>query len=293
MRTNYEKKDLGKSFVLAVGVMLLAQMLLSLIFGGIKDESSAMPNWAFWLMQALYTLCIGSVAPLYAVLCKTNFVKATTIDKAPKIAHIGWGCLAGIFLIALMLPINEWFLDLIELTGLKRPSVDMPMEVVPMIFVSCLLPAVTEEITFRGTVAQSLATSKNKWAALAISGALFSIFHLNPAQTVHQFVLGAFLTLLAYRSGSIWTGSVVHLFNNLVAVVLMFTADETVFTNYGYLFVPIGLVGFVGCVYGYLRTTKSSWQCDEQQQVRDSSSLAMLVVAVTVCVALWILNLVV
>lgn len=305
-RVCYNKADLGFSFALAVSVMVLAQIVLSLAFSpAIDPETKVMEDWAFWCMQALYTLCLGSSALIYAKISKTNLFVATKLNAKPKLAHIGWGCLSVLFLIALMLPVNEWLMDLIESLGFNRPSVDMPVQAVPMVLVACVLPAFTEEIVFRGTVSQSLFDCKNKWGSLAVCGALFAIYHLNPAQTVHQFVLGAFLTLLVFRSGSLFTSVAVHFFNNIVAVVLTFVVtDEKNFTDYGIVLATVGLVGFALCVFGYLKTTKSSWQSkqgeehNQQEQVQTGKmqdkklSLACLIAAVAVCLALWIVNLV-
>ena len=302
-RLNYEKRDMGLSFALAVGVMIVASLALGLIFG---VEAS---GFTYWLMQALYTVIIGSAAFIYAAVTKTKVFVATKMNRAPKYAHVLWGCLATAFLVFCMTPLNRWLMDAIEAIGLKRPDVNLEKNVVGLLIVACLLPCFTEEIVFRGTVAQSLEGNKNKLASLAISGALFALFHANPAQTVHQFVLGALLTLLVYRSGSLWTSVIVHFFNNAFVVGLSYTyvgSDEfwNVQHNMGWVLALffVGIVGFALSVFGYLKTTKSVWQQDlrngetEQTDVaknvqRNASSTVLLCVAVAVCVALWVTNL--
>ncbi len=286
MRLLYDKNDLGKSFGLTVAVMLFANVILSLLFGNAEG------NFAYWLMQVLFQLSICAVAFVYAYATKTNVFSATSMNCPPKLAHIGWGCLSTTFLVALMLPVNDWFMQLIVLLGFREPSVDLPMQLVPLILFACLLPAVSEELVFRGTISKTLERNSNKAATLAVCGALFSLFHLNAAQTLHQFVLGAFLTLLVFRSGSVWTSSCVHFFNNLLAVVLSFVVkDEEVFCRYWYIFVPVGAIGFVCSIFGYCKTTKSSWKAAEECKT-DSSSVAILAAAVVVCAVLWIINLV-
>lgn len=296
-RLNYEKKDLGPSFAIAVGVMLVGSLVLGLIFGA--DST----GWKFWLMQGLYTVLIGSSAFIYAVATKTKVFVATRINKAPHYAHFLWGCLAVTFLIFAMTPLNNWLMDAIVAMGLKRPSVNLDDNIVGLLIVACLLPCFTEEIVFRGTVAQSLEGNRNKLGALAISGALFALFHANPAQTVHQFVLGAFLTLLVYRSGSLWTSIIVHFFNNALVVVLSYTyvgSDEfwNVQTNAAWVLALFfaGLVGFGLCVFGYLKTTKSVWQSEkdtEQTQEANGnvSNVVFLCVAVVICAILWLSSL--
>lgn len=312
-RLNYERKDLGFSFALTTFVMIAAALLLGFIFGA---ETG---GWKFWTMQALYTALIGASAILYAVLFKTNFASATRLNVKPRVAHALWGCGAVVFLVVCMSQINNLFLDLIELTGLTRPSVELEDNLAGLIICACILPAFAEEVVFRGTVAQSLYESKNKLGALAISGALFAVFHANPAQTLHQFVLGAFLTLLVFRSGSLWTSVIVHLFNNAFVVAMSYTplgADEfwnlKTNTKVALPLLIVGIVGFALCVFGYIKTTKSCWgkreavaeersENDEAPQEEQSqkpilsdyrkSSDATLYVALFVCLVLWLAQL--
>ena len=303
-RLSYERRDLGYSFALATTIMVAASLALNLIFGG--DTT----GWKFWVVQALYTVFIGGSAFVYAAISKTDMITATKFDQRPPVAHVLWGCAAVAFLICCMTPINGLFIDLIENIGLHRPSVELEDSLVGMLICACILPAFTEEIVFRGTIAQSLRRHDSKVGALAIGGALFAVFHANPAQTLHQFMLGALLTLLALRSGSLWTSVIAHLFNNLVVVVLSYTpwgADDFWSFEYNRQFVTIamivGIVGFILCVVGYTLTTKSRWQrsdddddewddeMDDDGQISAdvprSSNMALLV-GVFVCVVLWI-----
>ena len=308
-RLNYEKKDLGTSYLLAVATMVVSSLVLGLIFG--TDASGL----SYWLMQALFTLLIGGSAFLYAVITRTKVFAATKLNVVPRYTHVLWGCLAVVFLVACMTPINNALLDGIEAMGLKRPSVTIEDNLAGLLIVACLLPAFCEELVFRGTVAQSIAESNNKLGALAISGALFSLFHANPAQTIHQFVLGAFLTLLVLRSGSLWTSVIVHLFNNALVVALSYTPiGEDAFWSFSentavvVTCLCVGVVGFVASVFGYIKTTKSVWRrsnvrSDEESEENNTpstsksnstsqlSSKLMLIVAIVVCVALWVASL--
>ena len=318
MKTSYTKNDLGKSFGITVAAMLVLQIALSLIFYAWLDvETKQYANWAYLTIQALYAVGLGSVTLLYAKLSKTNLVSATKMKVRPPLAHVAWGCIATLFLVICMLPVNEWFLDLFELMGLKRPEtslqLDLPNEIlIPiLLLIVCIVPAFTEEFLFRGTISASLMGNKNKLASLSICGALFALFHLSAAQTVHQFVLGAFLALLFFRSGSIWTTVCVHFFNNALAILLMFTVDEGLFVGeYAWVFAVVGALGFAGSVAGYMFTTKSRWVISSTNKAAEDvaveetaqattqkvdkmsvSSILVLVGAVAACLALWIAGL--
>lgn len=293
LREKYSANDAGVSFATVTIAVIAVQVVAAVIAQIFNIDVS---NVAFNIVvNVINTLMIGGSAFLYAAVSKTNVVSAIKMKAKPSIAHIGWGCLATVFLITCMLPLNNWIADGIEAIGLPRPSVDIEMDIVSMIFVAAILPAFCEEVIFRGTIAASLEGGKNKLAALAISGGLFAVFHMNPAQTVHQFALGAFLALLFYRSGSLWTTVTVHFFNNIFVIALSAIFGEKIDVffeqNAIWLFFA-GLIGFAGCITGYLFTTKSKWQTDQEQTKIKGGSLAMLLVAVGVCLLVWILNLV-
>lgn len=291
LRTRYNKNDLGLSFAtvtLAMVCYALFSSSIALIFKFDKQY------WWTVLQLTLNTLIIGASAFVYAAISRTNVVKATTINRKPPIAHIGWGVLSTLFLITMMVPLNNWVMEGIAKLGFTKPSVDIDLDIASMIIVACILPAFTEEIVFRGTIAQSLADGKNKLASLAIVGALFALFHMNPAQTIHQFVLGAFMALLVYRSGSVWTSVIVHLFNNVTAVVLSAVGADAFFEANAIWLFFVGLVGFAGCIVGYLFTTKSKWTVSQDEPVKSTTaSNVCLGVAVGICAILWVLTLLV
>ncbi len=303
MNKLYTKKDGYMSFSLAVGAYLFAQFAIGLF---LKQEDIDNGTFVFWLCSALLQLVIGAMAFGYAKIYQKDFLTVTTANKKPKIAHCLWGCLAVFGLIHFMTPVNNWLCDLIEAIGLKRPDVDLPLQIAPLIIVGSILPAIAEELLFRGTIGMGLVNgATQKWKGILATGALFALFHLNPAQTVHQFVLGSFLMLLAYRSGSVWTATVVHLFNNLLVVLLSVTVPLQFYLDYDVVICIVGAVVFGLSVWGYLATTKCHAQKPTQQDNRQDNhqqspaqnngqrdyGVGAFVASVVVCALIWILQL--
>lgn len=297
LRDKFNKNDIGASFAIAVLLTAIVSLLSSLIAQIFGIDSN---DYALRIVStAVNTLAIGSTAFIYAKMSKANVVTATKLKAKPPVAHIGWGCLATLFLITFMTPLNNWLCKLIVAIGLPNPNVSIEFDIVSMIVLAAVLPAFCEEIVFRGTIAGALESNKNKLASLAICGALFSVFHMNPAQTVHQFVLGAFLALLLFRSGSLWTTVIVHFFNNIAVIALsaIFGEKLDIFfdKNAIWLFF-VGLICFAGSVAGYLFTTKSKWQTvssAEDEPRYTARCLVPLLCAVAVCAAVWIMVLIV
>lgn len=296
LRQKFNKNDIGASFGITVLAIIIVSLAVSFVSQIFKIDIN---NKAFNVTaNILNTLAIGSAAFIYAAASRTNVVVATKMNVKPRLAHIGWGCLATLFLITFMVPLNNWIAQGIEAIGLPRPSVNIEMDVVSMIISAAVLPAFCEEVIFRGVIATSLENNKNKLASLAIVGGLFALFHMNPAQTVHQFVLGAFLALLIYRSGSLWVPVIVHFFNNIFVIILSVAFGEKVDVffekNAIWLFFA-GLVCFAACIAGYLFTTKSKWQSeksdDEEEPKYSTACKILLFSSAGVCALMWILTL--
>jgi sodium transport system permease protein len=84
--------------------------------------------------------------------------------------------------------------------------------------VLALLPAVCEELAFRGFILTGLLRSFRPWPAVVLSALLFAFYQLNVFQAVPHFVFGVVLGLLAVRSGSVLPGMVFHLVYNTMVI---------------------------------------------------------------------------
>jgi membrane protease YdiL (CAAX protease family) len=83
-----------------------------------------------------------------------------------------------------------------------------------------LLPAVCEEILFRGVLARSLGRRLPLAAAAAISAAVFAAYHLSVVQALPTFTLGFVLALIAIRADSVVPAIVAHAINNAAAIAM-------------------------------------------------------------------------
>jgi membrane protease YdiL (CAAX protease family) len=98
-----------------------------------------------------------------------------------------------------------------------------------------LLPAVAEELTFRGVVqklfqgTQALENLSSKVPHLAIwcSAILFSAIHLQFYGFVPRMLMGALFGYMLIWTGSLWIPILMHFTNNAMAVLLYFIANLT------------------------------------------------------------------
>ncbi|RNL50645.1 CPBP family intramembrane glutamic endopeptidase [Pedobacter jejuensis] len=110
-----------------------------------------------------------------------------------------------------------------------------------------VLPAIGEELMFRGGVQRSLNKAfNNPHAAIWISAIIFSAIHMQFYGFLPRLLLGAGFGYLYYFSGSIWYAMLAHFINNAYAVCMALymqkhnmpldkTEDPIGFPWYGYL----------------------------------------------------------
>ena len=84
-----------------------------------------------------------------------------------------------------------------------------------------LMPAVCEELAFRGVIQPLVAKwTNNIHAAVWMAAFLFSAIHLQFHGFLPRMILGAGLGYLVVYSGSLWPAIAAHFFNNAAAIVM-------------------------------------------------------------------------
>ena len=122
---------------------------------------------------------------------------------------------------------------LLRLAGAESPSTSLPsggMELLLQFLVLCVLPAIGEELLFRGAL-QGLLRPCGSSVAIFGPALLFALLHLDPIQGLTAFVCAIFLGWLAERSGSILPGMLLHFVNNCLAFLNLYLrlyADNSV-----------------------------------------------------------------
>ena len=90
-----------------------------------------------------------------------------------------------------------------------------------------LIPAVGEELTFRGLLQQSLTRRmKNPHIAILLASAIFSFIHFQFFGFLPRMFLGMLLGYIFYISNSLWTSILMHFINNGSVVVLYYLSNN-------------------------------------------------------------------
>lgn len=83
-----------------------------------------------------------------------------------------------------------------------------------------LTPAVCEELLFRGYLQRQVERGWGTVASILLVGVCFGLYHLRLSQAVPLSLLGVYLGFAVWATGSVWTGFLVHLLNNGLAVIV-------------------------------------------------------------------------
>jgi membrane protease YdiL (CAAX protease family) len=129
-----------------------------------------------------------------------------------------------------------------------------------------VIPAVAEELLFRGLVQRSLQKAMSPLRAVIVTGIVFGGYHLNPGSFVPLSLIGMYLGFLALKADTIWVAMTTHFVNNLITAVALYlhvTDDFVVIGNAeqmssGMLLLTFWLFGVVFLVstYYFLHLTK-------------------------------------
>ncbi|MFN0021759.1 MAG: ABC transporter permease subunit/CPBP intramembrane protease [Pirellulaceae bacterium] len=97
-----------------------------------------------------------------------------------------------------------------------------------LILLLALLPAVCEELAFRGFVLNGLRRTGHKWGAILVTSALFGVVHMLLQQSLSAFLIGIVIGYVAVKTNSIWPAMLFHFTHNSLAVLSGYATPEVV-----------------------------------------------------------------
>ncbi len=136
------------------------------------------------------------------------------------VALLGWlninffEWLVGIF------PGLSFFLDLqSQMAELITGFIKSENALVYGLIYIALVPAIFEEIMFRGYIQRALEKSWGIWAAIIVSSIMFGAYHLQPSNLLPLAFIGFVLAYVTYISDSLIPAMILHFLNNGSQVV--------------------------------------------------------------------------
>lgn len=285
----------GMAVAMGIGMFILAG------FGGESVESVL--EWAgrpgsprgrqinLWLNSLNQIVAFGGGAILFHFLFGGRLKDVLIpIKTKPNPSLLSWLAMASVLALA-MAPVldltyrlNRLMVEWIPMIGemvafyedaaevVTRALLTMPDlgSFIGILVAIAVLPAIFEEIAFRGVLMPRLARATgNIHAAVWISAALFSAIHLQFFGFIPRMLIGAGLGYLVIHSGRLWPAMVAHFVNNGMAVVSAYIMGpewlETgldpmspwELADYGF---AVGAVAVLGAGWGWFHRQPTSWE---------------------------------
>lgn len=232
-KTIYTKLDGGNIFLLAtLAPQLLGTILyfFVLIFFGFNLNSTQnledfINNSTF--LQVLFTVTaqLGFILVffLYNKLIKTNIKKACKLNFDFPFWTIPLAILMGLIALFGFNPLIISFDYLISLTGHIAKDFPLPLDTIWWLLLNILLlavlPAIVEELIFRGVILNGF-RQYGKIKAIVFSALLFALIHGSIDQTLYPFLFGLLLGIIAVKTNSIIPGMIIHFVNNSTVLII-------------------------------------------------------------------------
>ncbi len=278
-------------YSVTVVLMIIISLIFSTVLNGMGFSFGAgeqKPDWylywAYILPQLAFVLAIGLF-----FLCTE--AKPKEVYKGAKWQYFLLAVLLQFGLFSLS-GLNGLFLEFLKNTFGYEQFSQIPStqgwNILPVILVIAVLPAVFEESIFRGLLLNPLKKLSTPVAVL-LSGALFALYHQNPAQTIYQFCCGCAFALIAIRANSVLPTMLSHFLNNAFIIVCEAFGIQEFSGMGGVFFYIISAVALITTL-GYLLFFDKNG--NEKKSENATPFFATAAVGIAVCVVTWLANLV-
>ena len=209
-------------------LVLIAALLLMVYVGGL----SALKNPVMGVV--IPQIFIGLLPILACIYIKADMKKVFHIQM-PNIRH-----LLGAFL--LWLGTGSGVLLLSNLLSMIFPNDSQVLndeymailEGIPFaggLFLMAFLPAVCEEVMFRGYILTTMKQKMTLWGAIVLVSLLFGMSHLSLIKLLPTMLLGIALAYAVEQSESIVSSALMHFLNNGLSVFVLYYGAEIAWMN--------------------------------------------------------------
>ena len=184
-----EANDTSRLIVVILG-STSTTCILALILARVKYHHKMIPRLAWrGLTPPQWTLVLLSVGPLCVLASETS------------------NC------------VTDWQPLLDKDSALQNFIVQNPLWIV--FLGSALLPALGEEIFFRGILGRGLLAKYGFWVGMILTSLLFALIHIEPAQICGTFLLGMGMHYVYIMTRSLLAPVVLHMLNNALAATMI------------------------------------------------------------------------
>lgn len=212
----------GFSFSLLIACYLIVTLIVSIIISISGLESGS--DGYLYLSYLVSPIAIASSFFICVNTRKLPVKQVANVKCKPKYIFIGLLLIFGLlFSLGWVNDLSIKFFELFGYTAKESGSYLPDLSgggVVGALIVIAVLPAIFEELFFRGLLLNTTRNGSGDILAIIICGMCFSLYHGSPEQTVYQFICGCAFALLAVCSRSLTPSVIIHFLNNALIIIL-------------------------------------------------------------------------
>lgn len=242
-----DRRKLTPFSLLAVLVIFFLCMLLGYIVSFALLGMPGADGYGYYSLIVAQVISSVITFALPAVIvsswkCNSSF---DTLTDIKRVSLVGW--VLAIACLTVCQPLVQWscfvneqlcmrmdswenlraFSKMTNTTIFNMMKHDTIQECIILFFVIAVLPAVVEEMFFRGTLQRMMTmTTNNAWVAIFTASAVFSLMHGDIVAFLPRFILGFLLGTIYHFGKNIWVNIAAHAFNNSMAVITVIFSDD-------------------------------------------------------------------
>lgn len=219
----------SSTFFSLIGILLLGLMYgasgVQVVLGDNLTNLNALKllqilqTTGIFIIPAILSALLFSKKP-WSYLCFEK-VKFQTILKTFIIVLISLPAINLLASINQLIPMSDWMVEMerkAEAITKAFLLTDSIWAYLVNILMIAILPAVGEELIFRGILQRKLVEfTRSRWIGILLAAALFSAIHMQFQGFIPRFALGVAFGYLLEATGSIWVPIAAHFFNNAIA----------------------------------------------------------------------------
>ncbi|MBC7124728.1 MAG: CPBP family intramembrane metalloprotease [Bacteroidales bacterium] len=220
---------ISSAFFSLIGILLLGLMYgasgVQVVLGNNLTNLNALKliqilqTTGIFIIPAILSAFLFSKKP-WSYLCFEK-VKFQTILKTFIIVLISLPAINLLASINQLIPMSDWMVEMerkAEAITKAFLLTDSIWAYLVNILMIAILPAVGEELIFRGILQRRLVEyTRSRWVGILLAAALFSAIHMQFQGFIPRFALGVAFGYLLEVTGSIWVPIAAHFFNNAIA----------------------------------------------------------------------------
>jgi len=238
-KNNFTVKDSGLAYIFSFVFALCASFILSGIVSGIAQsnnttyEAVASYGWINYLSLFLSALVFFIVFFVICFLGKKDYKTCAKLKCKFDYKICIYVCLFSVVTIFACVNATGLFNYIFGLKEFSSQSITTFGDFALKVLLLAVMPAVGEELVFRGIIFGGLRQNLNVKYATLICSIMFTLIHFSIFKTFYQVILGVILCLLVYYTGTIVYSIIFHFVNNFIiilfAYILPISNGRTVF----------------------------------------------------------------